>query len=258
MKTFILIGVGALIGTLFLPAQVMASPGGFTGRLTSYRTYAADGISQIHLDAVPHGGPRKWSFGGYAELQRRRLEDDRLIPRRADWDAETLMMFVGYDLLPQITLLGGVGSSDAEIDQVSYGSEAAWLLGARMRLLDFLVFDPMRKASLYWCRIDSSFHYQASDADAGGRDLDWSEMRAALTASFVTRPDRMSYMDSAGIYFGPAFSRLEVSEPIAWEGKDDFGFVAGVFLNPGRHTMFKVELSRFERNSFNFAAGFHF
>ncbi len=261
MKTFILFGVGVLAGTLFLPAQVLASPGGFTGRLTAYQTYAADGVSELHLDPVLHGGPKKWSFGAYAEFQRRRVELDNLGSRSADWDAETMMMFIGYDVLPQITLLAGVGSSDLDIGSVNYGSDASGLLAARMRLLDYLVFDPLQRANLYYCRIDTVIHYQASNADRGLRELSWSEVRGALTASFVTRPHRLGYFDSAGIYFGPAFSRLRGSDTNPrerWEGKDDFGIVAGAFMNPGRHTMLKMELARFERNSFNFAAGFHF
>lgn len=261
MKTFTVLGVGALLGCLILPARVMASPGGFTGRLTPYRTYATDGVSELHLDPIEHGGPRKWSFGVYAEAARRRLENELIASQRRDWDAESLMMFVGYDALSFLTLLGGAGRSEAEIGEVSYGSDAGWLLGARMRILDFLVFDPMQGADLYWCRIDAAFHFQASDTESRGRELDWHETRGTLTASFVTRPSQLGSLDTVGIYFGPAFSRLKARETNPrerWEGSDEFGLVAGVFMNPGRHTMLKLEVSRFERNSFNFAAGFHF
>lgn len=261
MKTFIVLGVGALLGSLFLPARVMASPGGFTGRLTPYRTYATDGVSEVHLDPVAHGGPRKWSFGVYAEAARRRLENERIPSRRTDWDAESLLMFVGYDALPYLTLLGGMGSSEAEVGGVSYGSDVGWLLGARVRMLDFLAFDPMKGSDLYWCRIDSALHYQTSESDNRGRELDWREVRGTLTASFVSRPSQLGYLDAVGVYFGPAYSRLkarETNQRERWEGRDAFGMVAGVFMNPGRHTMMKFEVSRFERNSFNFAAGFHF
>ncbi len=258
MKTSLLLFVGALAGTFFLPAQGSASPGGFSGRVTPYRSYVADGISETHLDPVPYGGPRKWSFGGYADLQRRRV--DRAT-QEVDFDADTMMLTIGYDVLSPITLLAGIGSSDPEIGMTDYSSGAAALFGARVRLLDYFVVDPLKISDVYWLRIDSVVHYQRSETDRGNRDLTWDEWRAALTANFVSRPMQLRYFDSVGLYFGPMFSHLTLRETNPrnrWEGKDNVGFVAGLFVNPSSHTMLKIELNRFERNSFNLSAVFHF
>ncbi len=261
MKTPVLLFVGALAGTMLLPTQGLASPGGFSGRLTPYRSYAADGISEFHLDSVPYGGPRKWSFGGYADLQRRRVDLEGSGRQEADFDAETVMLTIGYDILPPVTLLAGIGSSDPEVGDTDYSSGATALFAARVRLLDYFVFDPMKLSDVYWLRIDSVVHYQRSETDRGNRDLEWDEWRAALTANFVSRPMQLRYFDSVGLYFGPAFSYLKLRETnprIRREGKDNVGLVAGIFVNPSQHTMLKVELNRFERNSFNISAGFHF
>lgn len=261
MKTSLLLFVGALAGTLLLPTQGLASPGGFSGRLTPYRSYAADGISEFHLDSVPYGGPRKWSFGGYADLQRRRVELDGPGSTEVDFDAESFMLTLGYDVVPPVTLLAGIGSSDPDLGATDYGSGAVALFGARVRLLDYFVFDPMKLSDVYWLRLDAVMHYQRSETDRGNRDLEWDEWRAALTANFVSRPMQLRYFDSVGLYFGPVASYLTLRETNPrnrWEGKDNIGMVAGIFVNPSRHTMLKVELNRFERNSFNLSAGFHF
>ncbi len=258
MKTSYLFVVGALTGSLFLTARASASPGGFSGRVTPYEAYATDGLSRIHLDPVAQGGPRKWSFGAYAELQRRHVETRRGITSM-DWDADMLMGSLGYDVLSNLTLLGAVGRNSLALNDQGYGSDAVWLLGARMRLLDFFVFDPMSLGDLYWCRLDSVVHYSESDGAYAGSDFEWSEWRAALTVSFMTRPMQLGYLDSLGFYIGPAYSKLKAD---TWQGrldgKDDVGLVAGVFANPSRHTLLKLELSRFERNSMNISAGFHF
>ncbi len=262
MKTRLFLLVGALAGTMLMPVRVAASPGGFSGRLTPYTAYAADGVGSFHLEPVPYGGPRKWSFGVYAELQRRQIEWEHGLDE--NWKAETLVFTVGYDVLPQITLLAGGGTSEPEIGLNSYNSAAKWLLASRIRLLNFYSFDPMKSDELYWLRIDSVIQYGQSESDRSNQELEWSELRSAITASFVARPEHLGSVDTVGIYFGPVFSHLRgyrTQIPGArarLEGKDDLGIVAGLFVNPSQRTMLKVEMNRFERDSYNFSAGFHF
>ncbi len=263
MKTpYMLLIVGALTVPFGLPARVSASPGGFSGHLSPYQTYAADGVTGTYRDQLLVGGPRRWSFGAYAELQRRQIEPRQGGPSTA-WDTDNLMLSAGYDILPWLTLLGAGGRSDLSLDDSGYGADPVWLLGARIRLLDFFVFDPFKITDLHWCRLDAVVHYWGSKVERVGSDIEWDELRTALTLGFVSRPKRLGYLDSAGIFVGPVYSRLTLRESLGFggrrmHGRDDLGMVAGVFVNPTRNTVLKAELYRFERNSLNLAAGFHF
>jgi hypothetical protein len=252
MKTNIFLSTAVTV--FALAASALAVDGGSSARQGSL----FDGESGKRLEALYEGGPRLFSLGVYFQNQERGVsrDDSDFV---TDWTVRHLMTYVGLDLRPWLTVQGGIGQSSLDVNGSERDSDMEWMGGAQIRLLDYMLIEPIIGDDTYWFGLDSNFQYTGSRSDAPEGDITWAEMFGSLTMSLTSRPERYGFMDRISLYFGPAFSMIR-----GRDDNDDFsedkslGFVGGLQFMPSDNLTFKLELQHFDETSFGGGVGFHF
>jgi hypothetical protein len=255
MKTHIL--ASAIVLTCSLGVSAMAAmSGGTAGSQGAIFT----GQTTAKAEPIYEGGPQRFGFGAYYFDQRRDMSGGS-IPGDQEWKVQHLMGYVGYDVLPWLTVEAGVGQSKLDIEEEGGGEEdVEWMAGAQVRLLDHMALDPVVGEDAYWVGLDGQIHYAGTtfERDFGG-DIDWHELFGAITVSFTARPEVSGFVNRVGLYFGPAFSMISADQ----DGEDadedqSFGLIGGLTVNPSDNVSLKIEVQGFGNASLGAAVGFHF
>jgi hypothetical protein len=236
-----------------LAASALAVDGGSSARQGSL----FNGESGKRLEAEYEGGPRLFSIGAYSQYQKRGIvHDDDFV---TDWSVRHLMTYLGLDLLPWLTVQGGIGQSSLSLEGESRDADIEWMAGAQIRILDYMLLDPIVGDDTYWFALDSTLQYNASRSEGFGGDVTWGEMFGDLTMSLTSRPERFGFMDRISLYFGPALSMIRGTDDRGDFSEDkSVGFVAGLQFMPSDNLTFKVELQHFDELSIGGGIGFHF
>ena len=183
--------------------------------------------------------PSSWQVGlAYARLSR------PVDLRGAEWDltGNGIDATLGVSPWPWLLLYGQVGASQATLDGLlddEPSAGAGGLLGARLNLWQ-LYEGVQRTAWRVTLQAAGQYAYRTSGDDGDG-DLQWSETLAMLPLNYhlsFARTFRNAYMSefqSVSAYAGPAYSKLDGTwtrrgVETDFEGKDEFGVVAGVDL----------------------------
>ena len=183
--------------------------------------------------------PSSWQVGlAYSRLSR------PVDLRGAEWDltGNGIDATLGVSPWPWLLLYGQVGASQATLDGLlddEPSAGAGGLLGARLNLWQ-LYEGVQRTAWRVTLQAAGQYAYRTSGDDGDG-DLQWSETLAMLPLNYhlsFARTFRNAYMSefqSVSAYAGPAYSKLDGtwtrrSVETDFEGKDEFGVVAGVDL----------------------------
>jgi hypothetical protein len=142
-----------------------------------------------------------------------------------------LMAYVGYHLKPWLMTYVTGGKSRTKFGEHSdyAGSEFEFGLGARLNLLDHDIMEPALFEDTV--RIHAVCEHIMGSSDSDRRDVDWSELSAALTFSIVNEVDGNKFFlpETVTLFAGPLYSSLHRD----LEEDDDLGIVGGmeVFLN---------------------------
>ena len=183
--------------------------------------------------------PSSWQVGlAYERLSR------PVDLRGAEWDltGNGIDATLGVSPWPWLLLYGQVGASQATLDGLlddEPSAGAGGLLGARLNLWQ-LYEGVQRTAWRVTLQAAGQYAYRTSGDDGDG-DLQWSETLAMLPLNYhlsFARTFRNAYMSefqSVSAYAGPAYSKLDGTwtrrgVETDFEGKDEFGVVAGVDL----------------------------
>ena len=248
MKTNLYILSCLLVTSFSLTASAMSGTSLQQGSLVN-------GDSDSAYAVMHDGGPRALSAGAYFGNQKRGMTDGN---RDADWDINHIIGYLGLDLTPWLTILGGVGQSELSVDDDSRDAELDWMGGLQCRILDYLVLDP---DGAYSVSMDGDFRALGSSSEGHSGDVRWLELFGAVTMSLTVNTDHGDFLDSVSIFAGPAFSTITASEDSFsndWTEEQTMGFIGGLQINPSANTALRLEYQQFDSGTVGGSLSFHF
>lgn len=218
-----------------------------------------NGDSDKAHDSLFDGGPRFLSIGVYMGSQQRGMVEDR---RSYEWEIQHSIAYLGLDLTPWLTILGGVGQSDLNISEMERDSGFEWLGAIQWRVLDYLALDPLFNDSAYHVSLDTEFRGIGSNSDGMDGELSWLELFGAVTMNFTVNTERGGLLDSISVFAGPAFSTITATRDndldVDLNEDESLGLVAGIQANPSENVTLRLEFQKFDANTFGGSCTFHF
>jgi len=180
-------------------------------------------------------------------------------------DAEALSLYVGYDILPWVTIFGTVGGSEIDGEPgIDTDSKLKVSAGVSAYVWEADILAPIFMAGRLTLKPTAEISRYESDTDVG--DTEWIEVMAALPFGYE-RFDRYpespkGIATSLALYAGPAISYIDGSVDTIL-GDEDFehdellGLIAGVdiFLSAG--VSLGAEFSVFDETSVSASLRFH-
>jgi len=210
-------------------------------------------------DNLFDGGPRALSVGVYLASQKRGMVEDGMT---SEWEIRHSIAYLGLDLTPWLTILGGGGQSDLSIAGDNRGADFEWLGAIQWRMFDYLAFDPLFSDGACRVSVDAEFRGIGSQSEGMGGDLTWLELFGALTMSFTVNTERNEILDSISVFAGPAYSTItatrETGLNVDLNEDESLGFVAGLQVNPSENVTLRLEFQEFDSGSFGGSCTFHF
>lgn len=248
--SFVLSGV--LISLSAISASAM---GGYSPQQGSL----FNGDSTAAYDTMHDGGPRPISIGAYVANQERGMTDG---DRVSSWEISHVIAYLGFDVTPWLTFLGGVGQSELSISGDDRDSDFEWLGAIQFRLLDYMVMDPLFDDDAYWVALDTEFRGIGSSSEGGNGDVTWLELFGSMTLSFTVHTERGGFIDRISVFAGPAYSAITASDNNGFgvDVNEDqaTGFVGGIQFSPSENVNLRVEYQKFDEGTLGASLAFHF
>ncbi|MGQ9663247.1 MAG: outer membrane protein [Kiritimatiellia bacterium] len=164
--------------------------------------------------------------------------------------------FVGYDLLPWVTVYatGGAIETDFDYSKDAENRNVQWGGGLRFNLLDHAIADPTLFEDRI--RITGLAEYTVNGGKWNNDDLSWGELYASLIFSLVNEVEgNKLYLPYAiALYGGPIFSNLDgdINE------KSLFGAVAGIDIFLTSTMALQVEVEQLNATGYMASLRFQF
>ncbi len=218
-----------------------------------------NGDSDMAHESLFDGGPRLLSVGVYMGNQQRGMLEDGMT---YDWEIRHAIAYVGIDLTPWLTIVGGAGQSDLSIQEMERDSGFEWLGAIQWRILNYLALDPLLTEGACRVAVDSEFRGIGSNSDGMDGEISWLELFGSLTMNFSVNTERGELLDSISVFAGPAFSTITATRDNGLEADlnedESLGFIAGIQANPSENVTLRLELQKFDSNTFGGSCTFHF
>lgn len=260
MKTRISIFAFAVSGLLTLQGSAMtpvSTPG--QGALFG-------GATRMREDRALLGNLRGLSLAFHAGQVKRDAEVDYPTLRQIrPWRERTLMGVIGYDVLSWLTLQAGAGESQLTDWRPGRDAGFKWQAGLDVRLIDYLLLDPIVGSDAYWFRLRMQAQYAQAKSKADRDTIKWNETYLALPAALTARPERQMMIKRISIFAGPAFSHIDGRIENSFGNKmadvkadQTFGFAGGIMINPSDNLCLVAEARNFGDLSYLFSLSLHF
>ena len=161
---------------------------------------------------------------------------------------ERLTGYIGFDVLPWMTVYGGGGSSETEFGEWGKGdSGTEYAAGIQLRLLD----KDMLNSTLLEdkLRVSATVQYGASDTEWFGETLEWTELYANLLVSIVNDVEASKYFNpfSIGLFGGPVLSDLQGDDI---DEDSMVGFVGGIEIHYSRSVTITGGIEHFDESGY--------
>jgi hypothetical protein len=190
-----------------------------------------------------------WSYGLTAKVGSREVNADG---NAEDMDVMLMMGFVGYDILPWVTIYGAAGSGilAAGDDNDKTGSFAMGV-GARANLLDQEIMDPTLFEDRI--RVNAGAEYVYSQVEINDSDDDFYEFEVSVMISIVNDViGHKRYLPYAiSLYLGPVYSNIEGGA----DEREEFGFAGGLEVFYTKRVSFEMGMEQFGQDSSLFLFG---
>jgi len=180
-------------------------------------------------------------------------------------DAQSLALYVGYDVLPWLTMFTTLGASEVDDDPgVSTDPKFKISGGVNAYLWEGDILTPAYMAGKI--TIKTTFELSRYDSDLGDGSVDWLDATLALPLGyelFDSYPESPRGIDtSLALYVGPAFRYIDgtVDTPggdYDFEAKELLGVIGGVDVFLSRGLSLGVEFSYFDEVSALASVRFH-
>jgi hypothetical protein len=231
---------------------------------TAYQGYMFNGRSGPKPEPAYEGGPRRFSFGVEYNQQRRDMNySGGAFDHTERWRATFIHGFAGFDVFRWLTVQALAGSSDLTLDGVpGFDPGISWGGGVKLRLLDYMLLDPIVSDDLYWLNIEGGVQYTLNSAKDGA-DVKWGDLFSTLTVQIQARPEKFGFVDRVGLFGGVAFSKIfgRSDGPVFDEDVEEdqsLGFTGGVTLNPSDNLALRADVLFLDTLSYGGSLTFHF
>jgi hypothetical protein len=206
----------------------------------------------------------RWSVGLNAEA----LDRDIDVRGRTEiLEAQSLSLFLGYDILPWLTVYGTGGAAEARPEGADdWGSAGPkWSLGVNANIWQFEVLDPSFLAGLLTLKTTMEVGWYDSDFADG--QIEWREFLWAIPLGYELHErdaETIGGLDiSLAIYAAPAISTIsgDIGTPfggIEFDEEDTVGLIAGADLFLARNVSLGMQVQYFGGVSLAAAARYHF
>jgi len=176
--------------------------------------------------------------------------------------------YVGYDILPPLTVFITAGTCNAKFDGMAdYGSlQPKWSVGLCGNLWEYDIDDPGFMAGRLTIKSFAEFSRFDSDIDGRG-DLEWTDLSAALTFGYELFENSMNLRPtetiSLNFFLGPMISTVNGEYESGGEDTDFdeerwFGGVGGLDLYLSHNLCFSAQATVFEKVSVGGSVRYHF
>ncbi len=208
-----------LVGTLLVASPAVAVPrtGGSQGR--QYFVVAEDLSS--------------WHAGAYIRSQRRDFNVNGLV---TEFEINRGIAYVGYDLLPQVTVYALTGISGSKPKHFGNNESAVEAgVGAWFNLLDHDTFDFLLTVKRF--RLNALLQYSMFSND----EFTMGEMAGNVTFGLTNLVEGSKFMwpDALTLYAGPCFNWVH-SDDLDQSGGDVFGMTVGLDMHVNKRTTLSV------------------
>ena len=178
----------------------------------------------------------------------------------ASWD-----VYIGYDVLPWLTVFTTLGSSEIDdTDEIDTSAKFKISGGVNAYLWEGDVLDPTYMAGRF--TLKTSFELSRYDSDADIGDVTWIDATLAVPLGYEIFDNYPAspkgVKTSLALYIGPALSYVSGTWDTAvgdfdFEGKELFGLIGGfdLFLSPT--LSFGVAFSHFDETTIGGSLRFH-
>ena len=208
---------------------------------------------------------KKLSVGATYEFVKLAIDFDHAPDAVLEGDA--LSLYLGYDILPWLTLfttLGGFEADTAPGSELNTDPAFKFSLGASAFLWQGDVLTPQYMSGRFTFK--ANVEVSRYDSDVGDGSVDWFDITASLPVGyeiFDEYPEGARGVDtSISFYVAPAISYISGSWDVGpldddFEAQELFGVIGGVdiFLSPG--VSFGAEASYFDETSIIASFRFH-
>ncbi len=191
-------------------------------------------------DFLAVGSADRFSVGVNYENIQRYVNPD--VGENFRLDANSISIFLGYDVINWLTVFGTLGQSENSSDFLlgqSDDRQFKWSIGANANLYKWYIQEPKGMAGDR-VTIRAFAEFASYEADTGVGNMDWSDVFIAIPIAYerFERNDRIdddSELFRISLYAGPAISFVNGSfdtgaGDIDFKGKESFGAVAGLDL----------------------------
>jgi len=178
----------------------------------------------------------------------------------ASWD-----VYVGYDVLPWLTVFTTLGASEIDdTDEIDTDAKFKISGGFNAYLWEGDVLEPTYMSGRFTCKAAFELSRYDSDSDIG--DVSWIDATFAIPLGyefFDDYPESSKGINtSLALYIGPAISYVDGTWDTAvgdldFEGKDMFGFIGGVDLFLSPTVSLGVAFRHFDETSVGGSLRFH-
>jgi len=217
------------------------------------------------------------SFSSARSLDRLSLGYDYLAVRRnVDYGAPEVMElwanshkgYIGYDVLPPLTVFITAGTCNAKFDGMAdYGSlQPAWSVGLCGYLWNHDISDPAFMAGRLSIKSVSEVSRYDSDIDGRG-DLEWTDISTAMVFGYELFEDAMNHVPaeriSLNFFAGPLVSIVDGEYRLSGMRTDFdeerwFGGVGGLDLYLAHNLCLSAQATVFEKVSVGGSVRYHF
>lgn len=254
MKTY------SLVLTCLCAAMLANSASAMSGT-SLQQSSLLSGESVTPKEALYDGGPRFLSVGAYLADQKRGLDGDGM--GSTEWNIRHTLAYLGIDLTPWLTVLGGAGQSSVTTYGQSGDSDFEWLGAIQLRLLDHLALDSMLNNGAYTVSVNSEFRAIGSKTEVMGSDIKWLELFGSLTMNIAVNLEHDGgILDRLSVFFGPAYSAITASDDSGFSAdmneSEAIGFIGGIEMNPSENIALRLEYQKFDAGTFGGSLTFHF
>lgn len=188
----------------------------------------------------------KWSCGIFVSGRHREVSRNGFI---YDFETGSFFGYLGYDIVPWLTLFGAAGATEAELSNgsTSDDSNAEFMAGFNANILDQSILDPLLMEDRF--TVNASAYASVGSADFAHEDATWMEINAQLTASLINDLDgsKVFWPEAIAVFGGPVYSDFESD---SFDEENTFGLTGGIEVFFTKRVSMNAGVESFEDSSY--------
>ena len=185
----------------------------------------------------------RWTVGYFSDKRDRFV----LLPSRTTMVSANQMLYIGYDIIPEIMLYGVIGDTDTRFGSRPFYNDTSYAAGLRIGLLDEDIMETMEMEDRV--RLTATFQHGWFSSIYRNNEIEWKETYGSLVASVVNdiEGNKMFFPKAIAIYAGLIYSDLDDSSVVE---KKKTGFTYGLEFYFGEKISMDLGVDRIDNESY--------